>query len=71
MKAVLQFKLPEENEEFKMALSAENYHGALSEIGDALRSSTKYGDSTHFTPDEAEKFKVFFYKVLNDHEISI
>ena len=42
-KATLEFNLPEENEEFKIATSAINYLSALIDIDQMLRSWDKHG----------------------------
>lgn len=43
--AVLKFKLPEENEEFKLANNALNYYCQLTDIEEMIRSELKYNDN--------------------------
>lgn len=44
MKAVLEFTLPEESEEHRLALSAGAYYAIISELDSWLRGLEKYGD---------------------------
>jgi hypothetical protein len=43
MEAILRFKLPKENAEFKQASRASEYHGMLFEISEEVRKYRKYG----------------------------
>lgn len=48
MKATLQFELPEENEEFRMAMDASKIFSFLSDLDNELRSILKHGDKALF-----------------------
>ena len=47
MKAILEFELPEEREEFEVATNAGKLVAALCEIKNFLRTNRKYGPSNH------------------------
>jgi hypothetical protein len=42
MKAVLEFDLPEENEDFQAAINGYNYKSAIKDFDELLRSEMKY-----------------------------
>lgn len=46
MKATLEFKLPEDQEEFEIASNANKYKYILSELDQLLRRRTKYAPDT-------------------------
>lgn len=46
MKAILEFTLPEEQEEYETAANAHYYRAALQEIRQYLRNLVKHGDGT-------------------------
>jgi len=45
MKTILEFNLPEEEEEFLLAFNGARYAIALDELDNWLRSKIKYGDN--------------------------
>lgn len=55
MKATLEFNLPEDDADFKLASAAVEMHSALFEIRSELRRFLKYGH-TFKTPDEALEY---------------
>ena len=44
MKATLEFNLTEEHEEYRLHRRGSEFHSALWEVSDHLRSACKYGD---------------------------
>lgn len=59
MKAILKFKLPDEENEFSLSLKGPNYRRALDEIDNHLRSKLKYdelSDSDYHLYENLRKF---------------
>ena len=48
MKAILEFNLPEEDHEFKMAVAASDYQICLYDINQMFRKYVKYGEDDNF-----------------------
>lgn len=73
MKATLTFDTKEEEYEFKHALRGSNYHAALLDISNHLRSLTKYPlDSfSEQTNEELEKLRSKFFDILQDNEADL
>lgn len=44
MKAIFEFSLPEDNEEYKLYCNVHTYHDALYEMANDLRAKLKYDD---------------------------
>lgn len=67
MKAVLEFTLPEEKEEFELASKAGLYCSALWDIGQFLRSKEKYG-SDALTKEQLELLQEIRAKFFEETE---
>lgn len=52
MKAILEFNLPEESEEHRLALDGIKYSCAVDEVFTWIRSQLKYND--HITEDQSQ-----------------
>jgi hypothetical protein len=66
MKAILEFNLPEEKDEFDFANNGINYYSALTEFDNWLRSEYKYnGNEPMF--EAREKLQQF----INDNNVKI
>ena len=59
MKGVLEFKLPEESEEFALAQEAIHWKAVVSDLLEFVRNETKHKDHT------AEEYAVF--DLIRDH----
>ena len=75
MKAILEFNLPEEQEEFNNAIKANDYLSAIQEFKKYLRTHYKYETSLineHQQPSE-EEFRVVkiiyhkFHQIVNEN----
>ena len=72
MKAILEFNLPEDNEEFTMATKVSSYSVALWEISQFLRSEIKYNEQlSEDAYDQVVKIREKFHDILNDNNISL
>lgn len=78
MKAVLKFDLPDEREDFEMALAAGKMHSALWDFSqDVLRKLDKYGfhpSGRELTLEEhaiVSFIREEFYRVLNDNQVEL
>ena len=66
MKAILEFNLPEDKEEFDFATNAVNYYSALCEFDQWLRSEYKYNGNEAMV-EVREKLN----EIINDNNIKI
>lgn len=69
MRAVLEFQLPEEQEEFERTARANAYHWALIDLSSFLRSQVKYADLSKEQMEVYETIRAEFYQVLNNRNI--
>ena len=49
MRAVLEYSLPEEREEFELATNASNVHASISHLDDVLRSAERHQGRVYAT----------------------
>ena len=63
MKAILEFELPEHQEEFKMASRGKDYFCTLHDLKNLLRSRQKYGISIE---EFESRFEELIYDVILD-----
>jgi hypothetical protein len=73
MKAILEFNLPEDNQEFKMATQGADMFSTLWEIDQWLRSQIKYApDSMHKEAYKAyEDSRTHLHQFLNKYNIDL
>ena len=64
MKAILEFNLPEDNQEFELASKALKMYGTLWDFDVWLRTEIKYNDKEHYEPAR-EKLR----EIMNDNRI--
>lgn len=67
MKAILEFNLPEESDNFETASNATKYRAILSDLYGWLRSKTKYEDIESI---EVEQVKKKMIELLTDYNLS-
>jgi hypothetical protein len=68
-KAILEFNLPEETVEHRMAVNADNYHAVLWDIDQYLRSKLKYGGLTSEQYDVLDKTREELRDLMNTHNV--
>ena len=68
MKAILEYSIPEEADEFEMAMNAGAVGAALHEFSEHLRSLIKYpeGKVTKAQLDERERIRETFYEIMGE-----
>jgi len=73
MNATLNFNLPEDDREFRMATTGKSMHTVLWELDEWLRSKTKYApDSTsQDTIDAYERSRERLYQLLDQYNIDL
>lgn len=71
MKAILEFNLPEEQEEHQIALDGISYRCALSELSNYLRSKIKYEEHTEEQYAVYEEIRSELYKILENDGLEI
>ena len=57
MKAILEFNLPEDDHEFKMATQGASMHSVLWEMDQWLRAQYKYMPDTEYSEDKYEAYE--------------
>lgn len=71
MKAILEFNLPEDQEQYSTCWNASDMKLALWDIGNLLRNKTKYAE---LSPEEDKVWNEVrdeFYKILNEYSLEI
>ena len=71
MKAVLEFDLPEDNQDFKAAINGSNYRSAIWDYDQWLRSEMKYGDLPDATYKAYEECRKKLREILEEDNIQI
>lgn len=72
MKAILEFNLPDDQEDYDMANKAVSYKVALWEISQYLRSEVKYNEQLSADAyDQVVKLREKFHDILNDNTINL
>lgn len=71
-KAILEFNLPEESEEFKTANNANKYHAVISDLLKEMRDSLKYESPFLDKPYKEvglEDFRTRLFELLDEHKV--
>ncbi len=72
MEAILKFNLPEEKDNFEIAVKAQSMHSALWEFNQFIRADLKYNDKLTAKQRElAETYRDKFIEILNDNNINL
>ena len=71
MKATLEFNLPDDQNEFDMAVQSGNMYAALWDISQDLRKLWKYEELSEEEWKMVERIRDKFYETLSDHQISL
>ena len=69
MNAILQFILPEEQQEFQLAIRAAEWHSVVWEIDQKLRSYLKYGHTFKSANEVLEEVRKFLHEEMNDRNL--
>jgi len=69
-KGILQFDLPDEQEDFDLAVNAWKYSHVLYEIDQHLRSLVKYDAGGPVMADSADKIRDRLWQLLNEEGIA-
>ena len=73
MKAILEFNLPEEQEEFQLAADARKWASFAYEVSQYLRSEAKYNEDA-YTDEQykvLERIRERFYELLSEEGLSL
>jgi hypothetical protein len=72
MKAILEFNLPEETEEFETASNGWKYKSVLCDLDNFLRGKLKYDNTLTPEQDEAyDKVRTELWNILNEDNLQI
>ena len=71
-KAILEFNLPEENEEFLTAQNGGKYHSVIWNLDQYLRSIHKYSSDSYDEKalEEVQKIRDKLHELLNEYDLS-
>ena len=71
MKAILEFDLPDDSDEFRLASTASNWYAALWDLDQYLRSRIKYEDTiSDEAYDAVQAARDKLYEILSERNIS-
>lgn len=70
-KAIFEFNLPEEQDEYDIMNQAPKVQRFLWEFSEQLRSWQKYGHQFEDASDAVNKIREEFYTLLNNYEVNI
>ena len=73
MNATLNFNLPEDDREFRMATTGKSMHTVLRELDEWLRSKTKYAPDS-MSQDKMDAYELSrekLYQLLNQYNIDL
>ena len=71
MKATLEFNLPDDQNEFDMAVQSGNMYAALWDISQELRTLWKYEELKQEEGDMVERIRNKFYEILDENQIKL
>jgi len=71
MKAILEFKLPEEMYEYNKANKAGDYFTALDDMYNHLRSKVKYGELTEAEDKVYNEVYDTFFEILKENKVDL
>lgn len=71
MKAVLEFNLPEDQDDFDTATNGWKYRSVLCDIDNFLRSKLKYEELPPGEDSGYEKARAELWNLINEHNIDI
>ena len=66
--ATLTFRLPEEEDEFRVTQKAAAFQSALRELDDRLRGMTKYGNEAPIGP---QGYRDLLHEILTENGVSL
>jgi hypothetical protein len=71
MKAVLEFDLPEENDDFLAAINGHNYKSSIKDFDELLRSEMKYKELSNDTYKAYKYCRDELRKILSEDNLFI
>ncbi len=71
MKGILEFNLPEEGDEHKLAVHAQDHQSALWDFSQYLRDKLKYQELSDETYKVYEEVRERFYQILSENNVEL
>lgn len=71
MKAILEFVIPEEAEEFRVACDAFSYKGTLEDLASWLRASLKHRDLSPEVAEAYTEIREHLFNLLEDRGVRL
>lgn len=71
MKAVLEFNLPEDQDDFDTAINGWKYRSIIWDINNFLRSKLKYNELSSEQREVYDKIRTELWNLINEHKIDI
>jgi hypothetical protein len=69
--ATLKFKLPEEQDDFKLANNGHLYYIILHELDQELRAFVKYGDNDNKSEELAQKWRDRLNELCREYNVDL
>lgn len=70
-KAILEFDLPEENADYRLAANAGNYYSVLFDMDQHLRSRLKYGELSDPQYEVLEQAREELHNLLSTYHVTL
>lgn len=71
MKAILQFDLPEDQNDYEIAVQAPKVQSFIWDFSQQLRAWQKYHHDFKSANDALDQIREEFYRLINEHNINI
>lgn len=71
MKAILQFDLPEDQNDYEIAVQAPKVQSFIWDFSQQLRAWQKYHHDFKNADDALDQIREEFYRLINEHNINI
>jgi hypothetical protein len=71
VKAILEFDLPEERDEYLQAVHAADYGLAMWDFQNYLRGHLKYGENPELHSPTVEAIQAKFFEILNERNLEL
>lgn len=71
MKAILQFDLPEDQNDYEIAVQAPKVQSFIWDFSQQLRAWQKYRHDFKNADDALDQIREEFYRLINEHNINI
>lgn len=71
MKGILAFKLPQEDEEFRMAVNGFRYRNIVDDMNGYLREKIKYGHKYKNATEAVEDIRRYLWECIEEYKVEV